>query len=427
MIYKILKKLNKVKNFPYFICTPIPYTIGTAVENLRIGLRLASILNKKLLIITPTVLQNFLRYELCNKSFFKELNLNKLSSTDKFIKYIFSLLINFQFLINRFKLYFIKNFVRIKLTTKHTEFGQRFPDVGVRYSMPRTVNFDEIKLPTHETYPINLSEKLNNFCLKKVQEMGINKNEKFVCLHVRDSAYRNDKGRREFRNSNINNYKETILYLLSKNYWVIRLGQVSNKKLEINNPKFIDYPFYKYKSDSLDLYLVKNCEFMICTQSGLLPIGYLFNKPILLTNKVRFFESFSSNPLSITISKKPFWKKTKQFIKIDDYIKFKYDYHHMDFLNDEIDFDENSSVEILEATKEILGNIERKISNKPDTNQILFNKSIFKSFNENYVDTRDRLAKDNLYIEKIFNVIVEFTEGKEHYSSFFLKKYFKSD
>ena len=426
MIYRIFNYLNKNKYFPYYICTPLPYAIGTAAENLRVGLRLASISNKKLLIIVPTILKLFLNYSLCNRAFFKEIRVGKLSKVDIAIKYIFSILINIQFLLNRFKLYLIKNFTKTELTTKHTEFGQRFPDVGVRYSMKRTIDFDEIKLPKHETYPVTLSERLNNFCLKKIKEMGINENEKFVCVHVRDYVYRNDKGRREFRNSDVNNYKEAILYLLSKGYWVIRTGQAANKKLDINNPKFIDYPFSKFKSDSLDLYLIKNCEFMICTQAGLLSVGYIFNKPILLTNKVRFFESFSANKISRTISKKPFWKKNNKPIVLEDYMKLKYDYHHMDFLNDEVDFVENNPNEILEATKEILANIENKVSSEPETNQFLFNKTILSYFKKNYVDTRDRLAKDNLYIEKIFNVIVEFKEGKECYSNFFLKKYFKS-
>ena len=47
-------------------------------------------------------------------------------------------------------------------------------------------------------------------CLKKMEEMGINKDDNFVCVHVRDNAYKNDSGRRNqdynlsVRNSDIN-------------------------------------------------------------------------------------------------------------------------------------------------------------------------------------------------------------------------------
>ena len=47
MLFSVIAKLNKIKKFPYFVCTPTPYSIGTAAEQLRVGVTEASILKKK--------------------------------------------------------------------------------------------------------------------------------------------------------------------------------------------------------------------------------------------------------------------------------------------------------------------------------------------------------------------------------------------
>lgn len=426
MIYNFFNKLNESKKFPYFLCTPLPYAIGTAADDLRVAVKKASILKKKLLIITPTILQNLFKYKICNKYFYKDLRINELSNFDRFMKYIFIILINLQFLLNRIAFFFIKNFTKVDITGKQKEF-LRFANVGVRfkYGMKKKINFDEILLPQHDTCKINLSEEANSFCIKKMEEIGINEKDNFVCVHVRDNKYRKDEGRREFRNSDINNYKKAILYLLDKNYWVVRLGQSSNKKLEINHPKFIDYPFSKFRNHCLDLYLVKNCKFMISTQSGLLSLGLLFDKPILLTNAIRLFETKSSNQLSRVISKKPFWKKDKKLITLENYLSLKYSHHHIDFVNSDIDFEQNSSIEILEATKEFLENLERTIDFIPEENQVIFNRFILASFKNHYDSISFKSGINSVYLEQVFNLAAQLKETKEYYCSFFLKKYFQ--
>ena len=97
MIYNIFDKLNKIKKFPYFICTPVPYAVGTASDHVFVAVNQAPILGKKVIIIVPTILQNLLQYKIFNNCYFNELEINKLSKKDKFLKYIFTILINIQF------------------------------------------------------------------------------------------------------------------------------------------------------------------------------------------------------------------------------------------------------------------------------------------------------------------------------------------
>ena len=315
---------------------------------------------------------------------------------------------------------FLDKFTNVKVSESF-----RFPEIGVVYNIKKKVNFDEIKLPKHKVHEVNLSNNANIFCLKKMQEIGISKEDNFVCVHVRDSMYRNDQGRREFRNSDISNYEEAILHLLKKNYWVIRLGQLSNKRLEISHPKFIDYPFSQFKNYCLDLYLIKNCKFLICSQSGMHALALLFNKPILLTNAIRLFETKSANKLSRTISKKPFWKKNKKLITLENYLKLKYIHHHINYIDNEIDFEENNPSEILDATKEFLESIENKLDFKPKPNQIYFRDFMLNSLKDHYYDADDKNGAHLTNIPEVFNMIIGLKESKELYCSFFLEKHFR--
>ena len=229
------------------------------------------------------------------------------------------------------------------------------------------------------------------------------------------------------RNSDINNYKESILYLLNKNYWVIRLNQFSEKQLEINHPKFIDYPFSKYKNLCLDLYLVKNCKFMISTQSGLQSLALLFGKPLLTTNSIRMFETKSTNEFSRVILKKPYWKANKIFISLENYLKLKYKYHHVDHVNTEIDFEENSSSEILEATKEFVYNLENKKNKNISEKQFSFNQLMLSSFKNQYIDNTEKYEANLVNVRQVNNLIINLKESKEYYCNFFLEKYFKKN
>ena len=73
---------------------------------------------------------------------------------------------------------------------------------------------------------------------------------------------------RECRNSNIKKYYKCINYLLDEDYYVYRIGRISNARVDLQNEKFIDYPFCDFKSDIMDMYLIKNCDFYIGNMSG---------------------------------------------------------------------------------------------------------------------------------------------------------------
>ena len=57
------------------------------------------------------------------------------------------------------------------------------------------------------------------------------------------------------------------MYLISKNYYVFRMGVNYKKELKIKNTKFIDYS-KNYRSDFLDIYLAYRCNLVISSDTG---------------------------------------------------------------------------------------------------------------------------------------------------------------
>ena len=72
-----------------------------------------------------------------------------------------------------------------------------------------------------------------------------------------------------------------IKYINSIGGKVIRLGDPVDMSI---NDICIDYPNSKYKSELMDLYLIKNCKLYIGTNSGILDCAFLLGTPVLGVN-----------------------------------------------------------------------------------------------------------------------------------------------
>ena len=77
MVSTILNFCNKIKNFPYFFITPLPYAIGNASEQILIAANKAKVDKKRLIIIYTNFLSKFLKYKIANKFLFEGLVFNK--------------------------------------------------------------------------------------------------------------------------------------------------------------------------------------------------------------------------------------------------------------------------------------------------------------------------------------------------------------
>ena len=106
-----------------------------------------------------------------------------------------------------------------------------------------------------------------------LENIGIKKNDKIICLIVRNNKYLNQNfpsynyNYHSYRDCDINNFIDAINIATEKGYFVFRMGAVKEDLLNINNKKFIDYSSL-YRSDFLDVYLANRCEFSLSSGCG---------------------------------------------------------------------------------------------------------------------------------------------------------------
>ncbi len=106
----------------------------------------------------------------------------------------------------------------------------------------------------------------NKYANVKIYEKDIVKGEKFlksigaenkkiICIHNRDDAYLNnvDSSRNwsyhNFRDFNINDFEDTIIKMINRDYFVIRMGSISKDKINFKDKNFFDYSNSDFRSD----------------------------------------------------------------------------------------------------------------------------------------------------------------------------------
>ena len=90
MIYKILNKLNNLKSFPFYLISPLVYSIGDTCEEIIISSLVMKNTNKKIILLYPNFFTKFLKYKVHNKAIFNYLTINK-SNQEKynFVRFFF--------------------------------------------------------------------------------------------------------------------------------------------------------------------------------------------------------------------------------------------------------------------------------------------------------------------------------------------------
>ena len=151
-----------------------------------------------------------------------------------------------------------------------------------------------------------------------LKQYGWIKREKFVCLNVRDGAFFNETEVRpnSYRNSDIDDYEIAVNHLLDMGYWVVRTGKKVEKPFKIKHNKLIDYGVDPDRSDLLDIWFCKNCDFFISTGTGIDSVAAMFKKPILIVNLLPIAVMYSWINC-ITVPKKLFWSDGKELTLIE--------------------------------------------------------------------------------------------------------------
>ncbi|MDZ4677698.1 MAG: TIGR04372 family glycosyltransferase [Oligoflexia bacterium] len=152
---------------------------------------------------------------------------------------------------------------------------------------------------------------------EQLTRMGID--SWYVCLHAREGGFHGDM--QNARNSNIMNCIPAIKAITEAGGWVVRMGDRSMTPLP-QMPRVLDYPFSEFKSQPMDLHLVKNCKFVIAVGGSFVDMGSnLFGKQTVSIGAVELIQTPMPQKNTLVIPKHVFSKKQGRFLSIKELLE----------------------------------------------------------------------------------------------------------
>ena len=167
----------------------------------------------------------------------------------------------------------------------------------------------------------------------------------------KDYSYHN------FRDCKVDNFELGINELISRGYYVFRMGEVIKNDLNIKSKKYINYS-KNYRTEFLDIFLSSRCSFIISCGGGFGSISSItFRKPILYANGVPILPvilDFCEQ--SIYSIKLHYHKERKKYLNIKEIIDLNLAncVRSNIFENKNINLIDNNSVEIKNMIEEFV-------------------------------------------------------------------------
>ena len=208
------------------------------------------------------------------------------------------------------------------------------------------------------------------YCKSILKENKIDE-KKIVLVILRDSNFLKksllEKGKfdrfdyHNYRNVDIQSYKKSINYLLKKNYFVIRMGKHLQRKISIDNKKYIELHNTKFHSDLIEIYLGSICKLCITSSTGYDEVPKIFNRPILYTNVCPLSDLQANSKYFMIIFQRYFYKTFNKELTFSEIVQKNCheSYRSLEFKKEKILLKKNTSEEIFQATKEFLYNINK--------------------------------------------------------------------
>ena len=202
--------------------------------------------------------------------------------------------------------------------------------IPIAFFCPHKDTATEIHLASNLVYQERLNQKkLGHFELEQedlikgrelIKKFGIDENQWFVCLHVREAASKAEGNNESYRNFQIEEYFKAIRYITEKGGYVFRVGDSAMSKL----PKMrnvIDYANHEENCDFLDVYLGAKCKFTVATSSGFWTIPYYFNKPVLMTNSQTCIDYYALTEKDFFLPKFLKIKDGSKYANVEEYLQ----------------------------------------------------------------------------------------------------------
>ncbi|MEI6070379.1 MAG: TIGR04372 family glycosyltransferase [Verrucomicrobiae bacterium] len=310
------------------ILTPHLVAVGNCAEDVYFGLLKARRERKKLFILWPYELPWRLKFGLTNIEVINIGSEYRAFCHDSLICIISRILITVYFAFFR-----SLSLLRRLVFGAHLNNVYRIPIIG-ESTLWHPVNERNFSWDVVEGYdwPKQLETLLPVFVEKNKREeaerqrklMGLPNDAWFVCLHVRESGFRDTSRFTEGdayseRNAKVFNYISAIEEITRRGGWVVRMGDASMTRLPIME-RVIDYPFTKYKSALMDVYLISQCQLYIGMMTGIYDVARVFQRPMIMTNMTNWLFTYPILKDDLGIPKHIYSKSKKRFLSLREWL-----------------------------------------------------------------------------------------------------------
>ena len=289
--------------------------------------------------------------------------------------------------------------------------------IGYYYDPKKIIDHKVVPLESIDTY--NCVDK-GGYCISFTEEeikygddqllkMGINKDDKYIILVLRDANYLKKQypninwEQHSKRDTKIDYYYETIKFLDEKNYKVILIGSGASQINQFKKKNIINYEISEFKSEFLDIFIFSkdNCKFVISSITGIDSFGSIFKKQVLEIGVVPFFFARTYSKNYSFIFKKYYSKSLDRYLTMKEIFELGLGNTLGNELDHELEFIHPSSQEILDSTKELLSKIEKNFySNKEAKKlQIEFSKK-YKIYIDKYHPEKSNEKMPGMVTEK---------------------------
>jgi len=363
--------------FNILIITPTPSSVGNCARDIKLALIEARRSNKKIILLRCYEIFRPLKIKVANRELYN-LESRYIYKLNPILLFVIQALLTLYFSLVR-----LVSYAKRLFFGKHLSYIYTTPIIGIFKTL--RVNYSNFSPKEAFNYRwdygfnkkinIDLHENKKTKLKKILQKIGMPENQWYACIHIREGGYYKDNVTE--RNNSISNFFLAIDYVIKQGGWVIRLGDSSMTKF----PKFknlIDYPFTPFKSEAMDLYLIKNCKFYIGTPSGPYEIAKLFDKPMVSIGSTNWLTGLPGNKNDIILFRHIYSKRHKKFLDHFEWMREGWKAMHYRSINENYIFYENSAEEILRAVKCMMNpsilSIENK--NKYLSSKIFYGKKI---------------------------------------------------
>lgn len=204
-----------------------------------------------------------------------------------FVRQIFKIINITKIFLQYLIIVFSRIFLKKKISTKHIA----IINTSSLEELLGDLNLKQIRKKKifNSNFNFKFSKNQTSYCNEYLNKnFNIDINDKYAILHVRESRIIKNTSEQDYlRNANINSFNLGIKKLIEKEFKVIRIGnELSTRNyFEHSKQNYIEYCFSDKKKDILDIFLIKNANLILGTQSGVVECGGMFpNIKILTTN-----------------------------------------------------------------------------------------------------------------------------------------------